>query len=211
MNDPNPWVNSSKWWTVFGTITDIGCLTLILIFLKKENQRFWPIINFNYKNILRDIVVGIIFFLIIFPVTGILVSIFLTNVIYDGVSFDVLYPDQIAGRILPTWAYYYSLLIWWPIWSFTEEVTYQGYSLPRLLIHFKNPFKVILLIGFFWSFQHCFFPLIFDWRYLLFRLIVFFPLVVGLIFAYLKTGRLVPIIIAHYFMDFSAAWWTLKH
>ena len=211
MNDQNPWENSFKWYTVYGTITDIGCLTLILIFLKQEKKSFWRIINFNYKRILNDFLVGILIFLIIFPITGMLNTIFFSNVIYHGVSLDLLYPGQIVGRVLPTWAYYYSFIIWWPIWSFIEEMTYQGYSLPRLLIHFKNPFKVILIIGFFWAFQHCFLPFILDWRYLLWRLFSFFPLVVCLIFAYLKTGRLVPIIIAHYFMDIGVVWFTLKH
>jgi membrane protease YdiL (CAAX protease family) len=211
MNDPNPFLHSSKWWSIYGTIADIGCLTLVLIFLKKENKSFWPMINFNHKRILKDILVAVLIVLIIFPLTGMLFSIFINNVIYDGVSYDVLYPDQFSGRVLPAWAYFYSLFIWWPIWSFTEEVTYQGYCLPRLLIHFKNPFKVILLIGFFWAFQHCFLPFIFDYRYLFARLISFFPLVVCLIFAYLKTGRLIPIIIAHYFMDFMGQWYTLKH
>ncbi|HKJ82043.1 MAG TPA: CPBP family intramembrane glutamic endopeptidase [Ignavibacteriaceae bacterium] len=211
MKDSDPWENSSKWWTVYGTITDIGCLTLVLVFLKKEKKKFWSIINFSYKRILKDILAGVLIFIIIFPVTGMLFSMLLNNIIYDGVSFDVLYPGMITDRVLPVWAYYYSLLIWWPIWSFTEEVTYQGYCMPRLIVYFKNPIKVIMLIGFFWALQHCFLPFIPDWRYLLYRLISFFPIVVALIFAYIKTGRLVPIIIAHYLMDFMAAWWTLKH
>ncbi len=39
---------------------------------------------------------------------------------------------EVVARILPHWAVFYSLIVWAPIWSATEELTYNGYLAPRI-------------------------------------------------------------------------------
>jgi uncharacterized protein len=96
----------------------------------------------------------------------------------------------------------YSRLIWWVIWSFTEELTYQGYALPRLQLLCGRTWVAVVLVGFGWSLQHCFLPLFFDPRHFIWILITFFPLKIAMQLLYLRFRRLLPLIVAHWAMDF---------
>jgi len=147
--------------------------------------------------------------MLIFPLVGLLYSVGMGYMLFEESTLTAI-SGQLAERTLPNWAFYYSIFIWWIIWSTTEELTYQAYSLPRLLSKYGQT-KVLLFIGFFWALQHSFLPLIFDWRYIFWRLLSFFPLVICLMLAYIKTGRITPVIIAHAIMDINAAYWTFKH
>ena len=208
-NDPSPWESAASWWTVYGTLVDLSCLSLLVYFLKKENKKISSLLDFDRKKIWKDLKTGFIIFLIIFPIIGLLYPIGIGILFFDETTLNLI-SGQLAERVLPTWAYMWSVAIWWVIWCVTEELTYQGYSLPRLLNKFGK-IKVILFIGFFWALQHSFLPFITDWRYVSWRFISFLPLVIGLLISYMKTGRLTPVIIAHAMMDIMAAVWTFKY
>jgi len=207
--DITPWESAAKWWTVYGNIVDVICLLLIIYVLKKEGKNISSLLDFSKTKFLKDLKSGLIIFFLIFPIIGLLYSIGTGILLFNESTLEQI-SGQLAERALPSWAYYYSILIWWIIWSTTEELTYQAYSLPRLMKKYGQV-KVLLFIGFFWALQHSFLPLIFDWRYMLWRLVTFFPLVVCLMISYMKTGRITPVIIAHALMDINAALWTFKH
>ena len=114
----------------------------------------------------------------------------------------------IHGHTLPIWAMVYGLSFWWVIWSPTEEITYQGYALPRLEALTGHTWVAFLIVGFFWTAQQCALPFIPDWRYLLFRFLTFLPGVLILILFYLRTRRVTPLIVAHWPMDIAAALMT---
>jgi len=120
-----------------------------------------------------------------------------------GTKQPYLYPGLLAGRV-PLWAVIYSLSVWWMIWSATEEVTYQAYTLPRLQALAGRAWFAILLVSFWWTLQHSFLPLIPDWHYIIWRFLAFLPGVMVMTLIYQRTRRLPPLIFAHYLMDFSA-------
>jgi len=205
----SPWESAAEWWTVYGTAVDISCLCLLIYALKKEGREISSLFDFNSNRIFKDLKSGILVYILIFPVIGLLYSMGIGYLLFNESTLNSI-TGQLAERTLPNWAFYYSVFIWWVIWSTTEEITYQAYSLPRLLSKYGQV-KTLLFIGFFWALQHSFLPLIFDWRYFFWRLLSFFPLVVGLMIAYMKIGRITPVIIAHALMDINAAYWTFKH
>jgi len=204
-----PWRSAAQWWTVYGTMVDLSCLFLLVFVLKKEGKKLSSLFDFDRKRMLNDLKLGVLVFICIFPIIGFLYSLGVGYLLFNESTLNSI-TGQLAERTLPNWAYYYSILIWWIVWSTTEEITYQAYSLRRLLSKYGQV-KVLLFVGFFWALQHSFLPLIFDWRYFFWRLFSFFPLVIGLMIAYLKIGRITPIIIAHALMDINAALWTFKH
>ncbi len=106
---------------------------------------------------------------------------------------------------LPIWATVYALTVWWLIWSPTEEITYQAYVLPRLQVLTGHTWIAFVIVGFFWSAQHCALPLILDWRFVLYRFLSFVPGVLALMFFYWRKRRLAPLIVAHWPMDIAAA------
>ncbi|WP_424001453.1 CPBP family intramembrane glutamic endopeptidase [Maribacter sp. IgM3_T14_3] len=208
-NDQNPWESASSWWTVYGSLVDLGCLSLIIYFLKKENKKISSLLDFDREKVWKDLKIGFIIFLIIFPILGLLYPVGIGMLVFNESTLNLI-SGQLAERVLPTWAYIYSVAIWWIIWCVIEELTYNGYSLPRLLCKFGAK-KALLFIGFFWALQHSFLPFIADWKYISWRFFSFLPLVIGLMISFMKTGRLTPVIIAHAMMDIMAAVWTFKY
>jgi membrane protease YdiL (CAAX protease family) len=110
---------------------------------------------------------------------------------------------------LPTWATAYTLTAWWIIQSATEEMTYQGYALPRLQALTGRSWIAIAVTGFWWAGQHCMVPFVADWRYLAYRFLMALPLVLFWMPVYLRMRRLSPFILAHWPMDLGVAIMTM--
>ena len=206
MGDSQPFISAASWWTVYGTVVDIICLLLLSVMMRGEGRTIFSLLDFDRSKIIQDIKNGLIVFVLIFPLLGFLFPMGVMSVLFDADTHSAI-SGQLTDRSLPFWAYLYSLTIWWIIWSATEEITYQGYCLPRLLRRFGQT-RTLILIGVFWALQHSFLPLIMDWRYMLWRFISFLPLVFAMIMAYVKLGRLAPIILAHALMDVAASYGT---
>jgi hypothetical protein len=85
----------------------------------------------------------------------------------------MLAPGVLSDRQLPHWAVFYSLSVFWLVWSPTEEVIYRAYCAARLQVLTGSTWVTITLVGFWWAFQHSVFPLVFDWRLIVFRFLQF--------------------------------------
>jgi len=110
---------------------------------------------------------------------------------------------------LPLWATVYSLTVWWPIQSLTEEMTYQGYALPRLQALSGHTWVAVAITGFWFCAQHCMFPFVADGRYLAFHFLLFLPFLLVWMLLYLRIRRLAPFVIGHWPMDLGVAIMTM--
>jgi hypothetical protein len=207
-HDPSPWQRAAPWWTIYGTLVDIGCLALMERFTRAEGIRLRDLVGRIRLRWGRDIFAGIGLFLLIFPFF--MVGALLGSKLIYGSSQPNLYPGLLAGRALPLWAVIYSLGVWWVIWSPTEEMTYQAYALPRIQALSGRRWIAVLVVAFWWTLQHSFFPLILDWHYMAWRFLAFLPGVTVFILVYLLTRRLPPLIVAHWPMDILAVLITVK-
>jgi membrane protease YdiL (CAAX protease family) len=199
----HPWLAAAPWWTVYGTLVDIGCLTLMWKFTHKEGIRLRDLIGPVRLRYGRD------FFLAL----GILVVMFPLFVLGAAISTRLIgayqpFPGLTDGRVLPLLATIYSFSVWWMIWSPTEELTYAGYALPRLQA-LGGTWFTVGVVGFWWTIQHPFLPFLLDWHNFLWRFVSFLPAVVALTLIYLRLRRLGPLIMAHWAMDIVAVFMTL--
>lgn len=194
-----PWVAAGKWWTIYGTLVDLGCLALMWRFLRREGIGFRELIG---RFRLRDIVAGLGWFAVIFPILGICLP--LSARIFYGTWFPYFDRGAVVSP-LPLWASLYTLFLWWTLWSATEETTYQAYVLPRLEALMKRPLAATLVVAFFWALQHAAVPLVLDWRYPIWRVVATFPGVLAFVLVYRRTLRLPPLIIAHWPGDIFVA------
>jgi membrane protease YdiL (CAAX protease family) len=99
-------------------------------------------------------------------------------------------------------------LIRWPIWSATEELTYQGYIASRLAAFSRHRWLAYCLVGIVWAPQYSFISFIPDRRLVLYRCLAFLPSVLVYMAIYLRTRRLAPLIIAHWMVDLTAVFMT---
>lgn len=205
---PSAWNAAAPWWSVWGTLVDIGCLTLMAKFTRAEGIGLRDLIGEIRLRRGRDFFLGIGCFLlmmVVFTASGLLAG----KVVFGTLQM-IPYPGLLSARRLPVWAVIYSFSIWWLIWSPTEEMTYNGYVLPRIQALTGSKWIAVLMVGFWWALQHSFLPLIWDWKYVLWRFLWFLPGVLVMTLVYLWMRRLFPLILAHWPMDVSAQIYTLN-
>lgn len=206
---PDPLKDGSLYWTVTGTLVDVGCLALMFRFTHREGIHLWDLIGLRKGRLRRDILIGLGLLLLVFPVVMIGGGMLSGLIVYGA-----LQPAQTAAlmaRPLPLWAALYSRTIWWLIWSVTEELTYNGYALPRLQVLLGGrTWLAIAIVSAFWAFQHSFLPLVLDLKMFLYLGIQMLPLVIAAQLIYLRFRRLPPNIIMHWGMDFFSAFYIIK-
>ena len=200
LNVPNASIVVRNWWPVYGTLVDIFCLGLLFWLTRREGIRLFDLIGFDRKRLKTEIPLGLGLFLIIFPVT-----IFGGGMLAQWIAYGKLnpvFPEYTFIRTLPLLALLYARMLWWPIWSATEEMTYNGYALPRLIAMTKSRWLSVAIVAFFFSLQHSFLMLA-GFQFGFYMFLTFIPLSIAMLLAYLRIHRLLPLIVAHWLMDLS--------
>jgi membrane protease YdiL (CAAX protease family) len=189
-----PWLLAAPWWSVYGTLIDIGCLLALTYLMRREGGCVLDLIGVQRVRFGRDILLGLAYALMILPF-AILGGFVGTALIYGSA------PAPIPLGPLPLLGALYSLFIWPVIWAVAEELTYLGYALPRLEALTGSTWIALLIVVFCWSVQHCALPLRFDLHFTLWRAITSFPVVLILSLIFIRTRRLLPLIVAHWVAD----------
>jgi uncharacterized protein len=203
LHRPTPFRSAGQWWIVYCTVGDIGCLIGMKYFTRREGIRLRDLIGPIRMRYGRDLLLGLGILALSYPffffggrLAGWLVY---------GSMANVPMAFVMQKHALPLWAMVYSLTVWWPIQSVTEEMTYNGYVLPRLQALTGRTWVAIVITGFWFTAQHCMFPFIADWRYIGFHFLLFLPWIPLWLLVYLRIRRLSPMILAHWPMDLGVA------
>jgi membrane protease YdiL (CAAX protease family) len=197
---PNASVVIRNWWPVYGTLVDIGCLGIMYYLTKREGIRLLDLISLVKSKLKKEVPLGLGLFLLIAPIT-IFGGGMLAQLIAYG-KINPVFPEYTFMRSLPLFALLYARILWWPIWSVTEEMTYNGYTLPRLLALTKSRWISVALVSFFFALQHSFLMLA-GFRFGFYMFLAFIPLSIAMVLVFLRIRRLPPMIIAHWLMDLS--------
>jgi hypothetical protein len=195
-----PTVELRNWWPIYGTFVDFVCLGLLWWLTHREGIRLPDLIGLVKSKLKTEIPLGIGIFVVVFPVTVFGGGMLAMLIAYG--QLNPVFPENTYIRTLPLLALLYSRILWWPIWSATEEMTYNGYALPRLIALTKSKWLSVVIVSFFFSIQHSFLMLA-GFRFGLYMFLTFIPLTLALELIYLRIRRLPPLIVAHWLMDFS--------
>lgn len=201
--DPSPWFSAGRWWTVYGTLADVGCLALLWKFTRAEGTKLRDLVGPIRRRHARDLWTGLGILLLIFPLF--IVGGMLSNLLVFGRMSASPGTAGAVGHALPLWGVIYSLSVWWIIWTPTEQMTYQGFALPRLCALTGRPWAALVIVGFWWALQHSFLPFVPDWRIIIWRFVMVVPAVACTMLIYLRTRRLAPFIVAQWPMDIVVA------
>jgi membrane protease YdiL (CAAX protease family) len=189
-----PWHDAERWFPVYGTLIDIGCLTLLWRLTRSEGIRLFDLVGFQRNRLGRDVALG----LALIPVG---LALILAGIY--GVSW-LLYgtPSQpYLFEPLPLPAALYGVLVFPFVWGLVEQMTYNGYLASRLQVLCRSTALAVSLVAVPWSWQHAFMPLTFDAKFMVFRALSPIPFSVFQAFLYLRLRRLIPFAIAHALMD----------
>jgi membrane protease YdiL (CAAX protease family) len=195
---PDPWLAAAPWFTVSGTLVDIGSLALIMWLLRREGTRLRDLLGLERAGVRRDLLL-----------TPAIVAVFLVVGVASGAAASILLygatpPPQIMGP-LPLWAGFYSVLIWPILWAIGEQMTYNGYALPRLQALTGRTWLAVLIACIGFGLQHVALPNLPDTRFLLYRFLPPFLIGLAVFPLFLRLRRLLPFIIAHWIFDVLSA------
>jgi hypothetical protein len=191
---PTPWHSAEAWLPVYGTLIDAGCLALLWRLARREGIGVFDLVGFTRSRLVRDVLLGVA----LIPVS--LVFIFSGTYTAGWIVYGTRMPPYLLGG-LPLPAALYGVLVWPFLWGLTEQMTYNGYLLPRFQVLSRRTSVAIAVVAFVWSLQHAFMPLTFHAKFMLFRLLASVPSSVFETLLYLRLRRLVPFAVAHALMD----------
>ncbi|HET9982762.1 MAG TPA: CPBP family intramembrane glutamic endopeptidase [Longimicrobiales bacterium] len=200
-SSPTPWLAAARWLPVYATLIDVGCLAMLWALTRREGIRLFDLISFDRRRWRGDVLLG----LGLVPVSLLFIfgGITISSVLVYGTTHA---PD--IFRPLPLLPALYAVLVFPLVWAVTEQMTYNGYLLPRIQV-LCGSIIAVALVSFPWSLQHAFQPLTFDPDFMLYRFLAPIPHSVFDTVLYLRVRRLLPFIIAHWLMDGGDAFVTL--
>jgi len=182
---------SAKWWPVLCIVFNIITILVLAIVCKYEGSDYWALIDYK-KGQLKFTNVTIILILML--------SIGVGGMLAFGLAIYGHIPTLLI-RPIPIWAAVISSLMLPLTIVFAELPLYYGYSYNKMKASTGNKRLAMSYIIFFYAIQHSFIPLLFDWRYILFRFLSFLPLMIVLGVIYDKKKALIPLMIGHGFLD----------
>jgi uncharacterized protein len=193
-SSPTPWHDAEPWLPVYGTLIDAGCLVLLWQLTRREGIGPFELVGFDRARLVPDALLGIA----LVPVS--------LAFILGGVSAAgwLVYGSRTGPYLLgslPLPAVFYGVLVWPFLWGLTEQMTYNGYLVPRFQVLCGSTSVAVACVAFAWSFQHVVMPLTFDAKFMVFRLLSSVPNSLFVTLLYLRLRRLLPLAIAHGMMD----------
>lgn len=197
---PSAWAEAGKWMTVWGTAVDLGTLAVLTLLLKREG---YTLVDLYRAAPARWGDVPLAFgLLVVLGVAG-----FTGGALSGLVFYGTPTPPPPFGH-LPLWAGLYSTLVWPLVWGFTEEATYNGYAAPRLASLWGRR-SALILVSIGWAAQHMALPAYLDPAFAGYRFFSSLPIALIAVPFYLRTGRLLPLALAHVVIDMLSGSLTL--
>ena len=193
-SSPAPWHDAEPWFPVYGTLIDVGCLAVLWRLTRREGIRLFDLVGFERSRLVRDALLGLA--LILPSLLCILGGVYGAGWVLYG---KLGQPYEFGPLPLP--AAIYGVLVFPFIWGLTEQMTYNGYLLPRFQALCRRTGPAIAVVAFVWSLQHSFMPLTFDARFMTFRLFSAVPNTTLQTVLYRRLRRVVPLAIAHALLD----------
>ena len=195
------WRAAGAWWTVWGTLADLGSLGALAWLARREGTHLAVLGSLDRRRVGGgEVLRGLGAVLALAPAVG--ASALVTRVFYRG----ALPPQVSLPRDLLAWATTYSVLVWPAVWGFAEETTYLGYALPRLEARTGHTWPSVGAVALAWALQHLALPFLPDRRYLAARVLSALPVTAATTALYVVTGRRLPaMMVAHWLADLPTA------
>ncbi len=195
------WQQSIAWWPLSATITGLCSLALLRRSLRLEGSRYRDLLRFDRAHLRGDVRTTLLL-VVAAAVLALVPNIGIAALLWG----DPLIAVDMLVRPLPL-AAAWALLIAFPVAiGLSELPVYFGYVLPRLRRHLGRHLPAILITAAVLSLQHVALPLVLDWRFVVWRALMFLPFALLLAFVLDRRPRLLPyLVIVHILLDAGAA------
>lgn len=193
----SPWNASIAWWPVSAILSNLVSLLLLIGLARQEGMSYFDYLNFERRTLWRDLLISLGILVISAPLA------YIPNVALAQALFgDPQQTFELMFHSLPLWAAYLSLVLFPISIALAELPTYFGYTMPRLAVLTGRGWAAVSLAALFLSLQHTTLPLIFDWRFILWRAVMFLPFALLVAIAlYWRPRLLAFLMIGHGLID----------
>jgi hypothetical protein len=212
---PDPWGAAIAWWPLVAVIAGALTFSLLVWAARREGLRYVDLLSAQRGTVVRDVGWFLLLSIISGPVA------YLPTLWLSGALFG---DPQAASALMfrplpPAWAII--LFVAFPLSvALTELPAYFGYAMPRLealaersetaFLRRHSVSTAIIFPAFFLALQHIALPLLFDWRFMVWRVATFLPFALLLGIALHRRPRLLPyLMIGHFLIDLSSAYFFL--
>jgi hypothetical protein len=199
------WDASVPWWPIAAVVTNLVTVALLARYLRREGRRYWDLFRVDRTRVGRDlgIVVGLA------AVSGVLAvgpNLGLATLLFG----DAEAPLDTFIQPLPPWVAVSALVLFPVTIALSELATYFGYIQPRLETLTGRAWLVVGLTASFLAVQHAALPLVFEWRFITWRALMFLPfaLFLGIVLRW-RPGLLAYLAILHGLADLQVAFMIL--
>jgi hypothetical protein len=194
----HPWLASAAWWPATATLTNLTSIYLLSRMAKSEGLTLWDLYRPGPIVFWRELLITVG----VFAVCGVLA--YFPNVWLGALLFaDQTELLHMFFRPLPMWGFYLGLLFPLTI-GLAELPTYFAYVMPRLEALTGRAWLAVLVSGLMLGFQHATLPLLFDWRFIVWRLLMYLPFALFMAIVLHWRPRLLPfMMVGHMLIDFS--------
>jgi hypothetical protein len=197
--EADPWRAAADWWLAWFTIVNIATLLLLQRALAREGRRLRDLYRVRRDSLRPDLAWVAVVLLAAGPLG------FLPNILIG----QALWGDSQVGadlgfRAVPVWVAVTTLLVFPIVQAAAELPTYFGYVMPRLQALHGWRARALLVAAGVLSLQHVFLPLLFDWRFVAWRGLMFLPFALWIGFGIYRRPAILPYLaVAHGLLDAS--------
>jgi hypothetical protein len=196
----DPWRQAADWWLVSLALGEFLNLWLLARCATGEGIRLRDLYNPGGRVTLGGDMKWLLLALIVVGPVAFLPNLLLGTWLWGDpqTSSDLIFRD------IPVAAAWAAVIVFPVIHALTEAPTYFGYVMPRLQVLKGSRWAGLLIPGLALSAQHVFMPLLFDWRYLVWRLLMFLAFALWVAWVIDRRPTTLPYLVAsHWLIDLS--------
>jgi len=195
----DPWRASADWWLGWFAIANVATLGLLRWLLHREGRRLRDLYRIKRHDLRADLRWVALALVVAAPI-GFLPNLLLGQALWGSAQVG----QDLSFRALPL-AAAIALLVIFPIVQAAAELpTYFGYVMPRLRARYGWRRGALVVVAATLSTQHIFLPLLVDWRFLVWRGLMFVPFALWVGFVIYRRPTTLPYLaVGHGLLDAS--------
>jgi hypothetical protein len=193
----DPWTDSAAWWPASVTLTNIVIILLLGRSMKADGMQLRDLYRTGPMSFWRELLI-ILGTVVVSAPLSYLPNIGMAALLWGGSDVTA----ALFFRPLPLWSLVAFVILLPVTQAFAEGPTYFAYAMPRIKALTGRAWMAIAAAAFMLAAQHMAFPLVFDGRFLIWRLTMFIPFAAwtGLIMYW--RPRLLPfLMVVHALLD----------
>ncbi|MGC2239688.1 MAG: hypothetical protein WA726_02505 [Acidimicrobiia bacterium] len=197
--DATAWRTAADWWLASFALAEFVNLSLLRRLASAEGMRLRDLYNLGGPEPRRDLKWTGLAMLVAAPLV-LIPSLVLAGALWG----DAQSSQDLIFRAVPVGAAWAMLAVFPVIHALTELPTYFGYVMPRMEVLTGKRLLPMLVTASVLSVQHVFLPLLFDWRYIVWRALMFLPLAIWFAWVIRRRPTALPYLaVAHGLLDLS--------